>query len=78
MNFLTLLSLGLGIRIHESEPRGKKAKDWRTSSRIVEHCWFWTAWSPSNIRRVYKKDGYVSRPSRRYCASSPPSIRGFA
>ena len=30
MNFLTRLSLGLAIQIHESEPRGRRAKDWRS------------------------------------------------
>jgi Protein kinase domain len=32
----------------------------------------------SKIRLVPKKDGYVSLPSRRFCVSSLPSIRGFA
>src|SRR5271165_7025597 len=36
MNFLTRLSTGLEIPIHGSEPRGRRAKDWRSSSRIVE------------------------------------------
>jgi serine/threonine protein kinase len=36
MNFLTLLSFGLEIQIHGSEWRGRRAKDWRSSSRIVE------------------------------------------
>ena len=39
--------------------------------------WFWMAWSRSKIRLVHKKDGYVSLPYRRFCASSLPSIRGF-
>src|SRR5260221_1834089 len=78
MNFLTLLSLGLAIQIHESERRGRRANDWRSSSRIVEPCWFWTAWSRSKIRLVHRKDGYVSLPSRRCCASLPLLIRGFA
>ena len=78
MNFLTLLSLGLEIQIHGSERRGRRAKDWRSSSRIVEPYWFWTAWSRSKIRLVHKKDGYVSLPSRRFCASLLLSIRGFA
>jgi hypothetical protein len=38
MNFLTRLSLGLEIQIHGSERRGRRAKDWRSSSRIVEPC----------------------------------------
>jgi hypothetical protein len=29
MNFWMLLSLGLAIRIHESERRGRRANDWR-------------------------------------------------
>ena len=56
MNFLTRLSLGLEIQIHGSERRGRRAKDWRSSSRIVEPYWFWTAWSRSKIRPGHKKD----------------------
>ena len=78
MNFLMRLSLGLEIQIHGSERRGRRAKDWRSSSRIVEPYWFWMAWSRSKIRLVHKKDGCVSLPSRRFCANSLPSIRGFA
>src|SRR6202011_3421822 len=78
MNFLMPLSLGLEIQIHGSERRGRKAKDWRSSLRIVEPYWFWTAWSRFQIRPVHKKDGYASLPSRRFCASSLLSIRGFA
>src|SRR5713226_7554560 len=78
MNFLMLLSLGLEIQIHVSERRGRRAKDWRSSSRIVEPYWFWMAWSRSKIPLVHKKDGYVSLPYRRFCASSLPSIRAFA
>ena len=78
MNFLTRLSLGLEIQIHGSERHGRRAKDWRSSSRIVEPYWFWMAWSRSKIRLVHKKDGYVSLPSRRFCANLLPSIRGFA
>jgi len=63
-NFLTRLSLGLEIQIHGSELRGRRAKDWRNSSLIVEPYWFWMAWSRSKIRLVHKKDGYVSLPSR--------------
>ena len=40
--------------------------------------WFWTAWSHSKIRPVYKKDGYVRLASRRFCANSRPLIPGFA
>src|SRR5690349_5175614 len=65
-NFLTLLSTGLEIQIHGSERGGRRAKDWRSSSRIVEPCWFWTAWSRSKIRLVHKKDGYVSLRFRRF------------
>src|SRR3984893_13257236 len=36
MNFLTRRSLGLEIQIHGSELRGRRAKDWQNSSRIVE------------------------------------------
>src|ERR1700716_3318335 len=70
MNFLTRLSLGLEIQIHGSERRGRKARDWRSSSRIGEPCWFWMAWSRSKIRLVLKKGAYVSLPSRRFCANS--------
>src|SRR5271165_5156792 len=78
MNFLTLLSLGLEIQIHGSERRGKRAKDWPSSSHIVEPCLFSTDWSRSKIRLVHKKDVFVSLLFRRFCASLPPSIRGFA
>src|ERR1700722_14629780 len=78
MNFLMLLSLGLEIQIHGSVPPGRKAKDWRSSSRIVEPYWFWMAWSRSKIHQVHKKDGYGSLPSRHFCGNSLPSIRGCA
>src|SRR5215469_7659538 len=78
MNFLMRLSVGLEIQIHGSERRGRRARDSRSSSRIVEPCLFWMAWSRSKIRLAHKKDGYVSLPSRRFSASSQPSIRGFA
>src|SRR6266481_3116273 len=70
MNFLTRLSLGLGIQIHGSELRGRRAKDWQNSSRIVEPYWFWMAWSHSKIRLVHKKDAYVRLPYRRSCENS--------
>ena len=66
MNFLTLLSLGLEIQIHGWEQRGRRAKDWRNSSRIVEPYWFWMAWSRSKIRLVPKKDGSAILPFRRF------------
>src|SRR5262252_8817897 len=44
MNFLTLLSAGLVTQIPGSEPHGRRVKDWRNWSRIVEHYWFWMAW----------------------------------
>src|SRR5271166_5650143 len=78
MNSLTRLSTGLEIQTHGSERRGRRAKDWRSSSRIVEPYWFWMAWSRSKIRLAHKKDAYVSLPCRRFCVSSPLSIRGFA
>src|ERR1700737_3924578 len=62
MNFLMRLSLGLEIQIHGSERRGRKARDWRSSSRIVEPYWFWMAWSRSKIHLVHKKGAYVSLP----------------
>src|SRR6266446_1787157 len=65
MNFLTRLLLGLEIQIHGSERRGRKARDWRSSLRIGEPCWFWMAWSRSKIRLGHKKGAYVSLPSRR-------------
>src|SRR5271169_2108063 len=78
MNFLMRLSPGLAIQIHDSERRGRRAGDWRSSLRIVEPYWFWMAWSHSKIRLVHEKDAYVSLPSRRFCGNSLPSIRGFA
>jgi hypothetical protein len=78
MNFLMPLSLGLATLIRGTEPPGRRAKDSRSSSRIVEAYWFWMAWSRSKIRLVPKKDGCVSLASKRFCASLLPSIRGFA
>ena len=78
MNFLMRLSAGLAIQIHGSERRGRRAKDWRSASRIVEPCWFWMAWSRFKIRLVQRKDGCVSPPSRRFFASLQPSIWDFA
>ena len=78
MNFLMPLFTGLEIQIHGWERRGRKAKDWRSSSRIGERYWFWMAWSRSKIRLVHKKDGCVSLLCRRFCASLLPSIGGFA
>ena len=40
MNFLMRLFVGLEIQIHGLEQLGKRVKDWRSSSRIVEPCWF--------------------------------------
>src|SRR5271166_2829531 len=70
MNSLTLLSTGLEIQIYGSGRRGRRAKGWRSSSRIVEPYWFWMAWSRSKIRMVHKKDGYVSLLYRRFCGNS--------
>src|SRR6516225_6475174 len=78
MNFLTWRFAGLATQIRASERRGRRAKDWPSSSRIVEPCLFWTVWSRSKIRLVHKKDGCVSLPSRRSCGNSLHSIRGFA
>src|ERR1700730_16495765 len=80
MNFLMLLSLGLAIQIHGSERRGRRAKDWRSSSRIVEPYWFWMAWSRSKIRLVHKKDAYVSLPSMRFaraCCFQYGALRNY-
>ena len=55
MNFLTLRWPGLEIRIHGMERRGRRAKDWRALSRIVEAYWFWMAWSRSNIHPAHKR-----------------------
>ena len=57
MNFLMRLSLGLEIQSHGSERHGRRAKDWPSSSRIVEPYWFWMAWGRSKTRLVRKKDG---------------------
>jgi hypothetical protein len=78
MNCLTRLSLGLGTQIHGSERRGRRAKGWQSSSRIVEPYWFWMAWSRFKIRLVHKKDGAVSLRFRRFYENSLPSIGGFA
>src|SRR5437016_5221101 len=51
------LSVGLVIWIHGWERLGRRAKDWRNSSSIVEPCLFWMAWSRSRIPLVHKKDG---------------------
>src|SRR5260370_23654436 len=61
MNFSMRLSLGLEIQIHGSERHGRKARDLRSSSRIVEPYWFWMAWSRSKIPLVHKKEGCVTR-----------------
>src|SRR5271157_4919414 len=58
MNLSPRHSLGLEIQIHGSEPPGRRAKDWRSSWRIVEPYWFLMAWSHSKIRLVNKKDAY--------------------
>src|SRR6516165_124733 len=76
MNFLMPLSLGLEIQTHKSERLGRKARDSRSSSRIVEPYWFWMAWSRSKIHLVHKKDGCGSRLSRRFCVNSLPLILG--
>src|ERR1700736_4589466 len=72
MNFLMRLSTGLEIQIHGSERRGRRARDSRSSSPIVEPYWFWMAWNRSKIRLGHKKDAYVSLPYRRFCANSLP------
>src|SRR5271165_2129408 len=77
-NFLTLLSLGLEIQIHGLARGGRRAKDWRSSSRIAEPYWFWMDWSRSKIRLGHKKDAYVSLPSTRFCVNSLPSMQAFA
>src|SRR5271157_4020644 len=78
MNFLMRLSLGLEIPIPASERRGRRAKDWLSSSRIVEPYWFWMAWSHSKIRPAHKKEGYENLAYRRFCVSLLLSTRGFA
>src|SRR5580700_4848709 len=78
MNFLMPLSLGLATQSRGSERRGRRAKDWPSSSHIAEPYWFWTGWSRSKMRPVHKKDGCVSLPCRRSCANLLHSIRGFA
>src|ERR1700730_19238449 len=55
MNFLMRLSLGLEIQIHGSERGGRSARDSRSSSRIVEPYWFWTAWSHSKFARSTRR-----------------------
>ena len=77
-SFWTLPYIALAIVTHGSERRGRRANDCRTSSRIVELCWFWMAWTNGKIRMVHYKDGYVNLPSKRSCVSWRPSMRGFA
>jgi hypothetical protein len=62
--FLTPLSPGLEILTHGSEGRGRRVKDWQSSSPDVEPCLSWMAWSHSKIRQVHKKDAYVNFPCR--------------
>jgi serine/threonine protein kinase len=78
MNLLTPLSLGLATQIPGLERTGRRARGSRSSSRIGEPCLFWMAWSRFRIRPVHKKDGYVSLPSKRFCANSLHSIRDCA
>jgi len=78
MNSLMLLLLGLVTQIQESELRGRRAKDWQSSSRIAEPYWSWMGWSHFKIRLVHKKDEYAILQSRRFCARSRRLIRGFA
>ena len=65
MSSLKLLSTGLAIQIRGSARRGRRASDWRGSSRADELYWFSTAWSRSRIRLARKKDGFVNRPYKR-------------
>jgi hypothetical protein len=63
----------------DPDPRlGRRERDWRSWSRIVQPYWFWTAWSRFKIPLAHKRDGCVSLASRRYCVNLPPSIQGFA
>ena len=39
--FLDAALTGLETQIHGSERHGRRAKDWRSSPRIVEPYWFW-------------------------------------
>src|SRR5215469_11876015 len=55
MNFLMPLFTGLAIQIHGLGRRGRKAKDWQSSSRIVEPCLSWMGWSRSKIHLAHKK-----------------------
>src|SRR5271166_2499695 len=77
-NLLMQLFAGLAIRIHDLGRPGKRAKDWRNSSHIVEPYLSWMAWSRCRILLARKKDGYAILPFRRFCANLRPSIRGFA
>ena len=78
MNFLTWLWSGLAMLTRDWERRGKRARDWRSSFRIVELYWFLTAWNRSKTLPVHKKDEYVSLLFRRFCASLLLSIGVFA
>jgi serine/threonine protein kinase len=60
--------------------RGRKAKDSRSSSHIVEPCLFWMAWSRSKIRLVHKKDGCGILPSSalaRTCCLQYGALRNY-
>jgi hypothetical protein len=77
MNFLMRLSLGLEIQIHGLGRRGRRGKDLRSSSLIVEPYWFWTGWSRSKTRLVHKKDAYVCLLSKPFCGSLQLLTRGL-
>src|SRR6516162_1171037 len=74
MNFLMRLSIGLEIQIHSSERHGRRERGSQSWLLIVELYWFWMAWSRFKIHLVHKKDGYVSRPCKRFCVSLLPLI----
>src|SRR6516162_8278564 len=49
----------------DPDPRlGRRERDWRSWSRIVQPYWFWTAWSRFKIPLAHKRDGCVSLASR--------------
>src|ERR1700732_875214 len=77
LNFFSRLSLGLVIRIHELERHGRRARDSRSSSRIVEPYWFWMAWSRSKTHPGRKRVDCVSLRFKHSCAGSLLSIPGL-
>src|ERR1700693_153200 len=78
MNFWTRPWYGLAMLTRDWVRHGKRAREWRSSFRIVELYWSWTAWNRSKTLQVHKKDEYASLLFRRFCASLLLSTEVFA